>query len=143
MRANKDWAPSEDVTVDRVERTATGGWLVFGSLAGRGICPGCDQRSRHRHGWRRRRLQDFPAHGQAVTIDLRVRRWRCLSGDCDLATFSDQAKTVAEFRARRTSRIAQVVRHLGHATGGRPAERLLSRLSVPVSDDTILRAHTK
>lgn len=140
MRAKKDWAPSKYVTVDRVERTAMGQWTVFGSLVERGICPGCGARSRHRHGWRQRRLQDFPAHGQAVTVDLRVCRWRCLSSACDLKTFSDQAVTVAAPRARRTSRIAQVVRHLGHAAGGRPAEKLLSRLGVPVSDDTILRA---
>ena len=28
---------------------------------------------------------------------------------------------------------------LGHAAGGRPAERLMARLGMPVSDDTILR----
>ena len=28
---------------------------------------------------------------------------------------------------------------LGHSTGGRPGERLMQRLDMPVSDDTILR----
>lgn len=139
MRGRKLWAPSKDVTVDRVERTSAGTWVVFGSLAQRGICPGCGSRSRRRHGWRRRRLQDFPAQGQAVTIDLRVCRWRCMSRGCRSSTFSDQAPTVADPRARRTSRIAQIVEYIGHAAGGRPAERLMHRLSIPVSDDTILR----
>ena len=140
MRAKKLWAPSKEVTVDRVERTAAGRWVVSGSLAQRGICPGCGSRSRRRHGWRRKRLQDFPAHGQAVTVDIRVCRWRCSSRHCRLVTFSDQAPAVAGLRARRTSRVSLIVQHIGHAAGGRPAERLMHRLRIPVSDDTILRA---
>ena len=42
--------------------------------------------------------------------------------------------------ARRTNRLREVVRLIGHGMGGRPGERLLSRLGMPVSDDTILRA---
>jgi transposase len=35
--------------------------------------------------------------------------------------------------------VAELVRLLGHAAGGRPAERLMTRLGMPTSDDTILR----
>ena len=42
--------------------------------------------------------------------------------------------------ARRTQRLRDVIRLIGHAMGGRPGERLLSRLGMAVSDDTILRA---
>ena len=42
--------------------------------------------------------------------------------------------------ARRTNRLREGVRLIGHGMGGRPGERLLSRLGMPVSDDTILRA---
>ncbi|MEP3329805.1 transposase family protein, partial [Sedimentitalea sp.] len=128
------------MTVERVERTTAGSWVVSGSLAQRGICPGCGSRSRRRHGWRRRRLQDFPAHGEVVIVDLRVCRWRCTSRQCRLVTFSDQAPAVAGPLARRTSRVSLIVQHVGHAAGGRPAERLMHRLGIPVSDDTILRA---
>ena len=41
--------------------------------------------------------------------------------------------------ARRTSRQAQLLGHVAHAAGGTPAERLLRRLGIRVSDDTILR----
>ena len=41
--------------------------------------------------------------------------------------------------ARRTSRQAQLLGHMAHAAGGSPAERLLRRLGIRVSDDTILR----
>jgi hypothetical protein len=40
--------------------------------------------------------------------------------------------------ARRTARLAGIVRLLGHSAGGRPSERLMRRLGMPVSDTTIL-----
>jgi hypothetical protein len=48
--------------------------------------------------------------------------------------------------ARRTARLAEIVRLLGHSAGGRPSERLMRRLGMPVSDTTILtglRKHTR
>jgi hypothetical protein len=36
-------------------------------------------------------------------------------------------------------RAAELVRLVGHAAGGRPAERLLRRLGMPQGDDRILR----
>ena len=35
--------------------------------------------------------------------------------------------------------MADLTRLFGHAAGGRPAERLMARLGLPQSDDTILR----
>ena len=40
--------------------------------------------------------------------------------------------------ARRTARLAGIVRLVGHSAGGRPSERLMGRLGMPVSDTTIL-----
>ncbi len=41
--------------------------------------------------------------------------------------------------ARRTVRVAEIVRLFGYAAGGLPSERLLARLAMPVSDNAILR----
>ncbi|WP_366511120.1 transposase family protein [Mesorhizobium sp.] len=38
-----------------------------------GVCPDCGHQSRRRHGWRHRRLMDYPAHSQAVTLELTCR----------------------------------------------------------------------
>lgn len=76
MSSKKHWSPGSDVSVRSVERSDTGGWLVSGTLAPKGICPFCGLHSRRRHGWRHRRLQDFPAHGDGVTVGLQVCRWR-------------------------------------------------------------------
>jgi hypothetical protein len=40
---------------------------------------------------------------------------------------------------RRTTRLAGIVRLVGHAAGGRPAERLMRRLGMPIDRTTILR----
>ncbi len=139
MTSKHYWSPGGEVSIQSVERNDSGGWIVLGSLTPNGICPDCGLHSRRRHGWRRRRLQDYPAHGDEVTIDLGVCSWRCLALACPRRTFSDQIASIARPFARRTSRVGEIVSHLGHAAGGRPAERLLHRLGLGVSDDTVLR----
>ena len=137
MLSKHHWSAGSDVSVQSVERSESGGWIVSGSLTPNGICPDCGLHSPRRHGWRRRRLQDYPAHGDGVTVELQVCRWRCQAPACPRRTFSDHIAWIARPFARRTSRVGEIVGHLGHATGGRPAER--HRLGLGISDDTVLR----
>jgi hypothetical protein len=60
-------------------------------------------------------------------------------GECARRTFTDRLPTVADPYARRTRRVGEIVGLLGHSAGGRPGERLMQRLGMPVSDDPILR----
>src|ERR1019366_1940860 len=138
MRAKSDWAPGPSTRVVGVE-LVSGCWVV--SAVGRpgGSCPGCGDRSTRRHGWHKRGLQDLPVQGLVVTVKLRVIRWRCRNAACERQTFVDQLPEIASPHARRTCRVAEIVQLLGHAMGGLPGERLMNRLGMPVSDDTILR----
>ena len=77
--------------------------------------------------------------GKIVTVKLRLSRWRCTHEKCQRQTFADRLPTIASPYARRTRRVAEIVGLLGHSMGGRPGERLMGRLGMPVSDDTILR----
>ena len=105
------------------------------------ICPECGRRSKRRHGAYRRRLSDLPAQGHEVWIELNVRRFRCSTRGCHGRTFSERIETsVTAPHARRTSRLQDLVRHLGLALGGRPAQALARRLLLPVSKDTFLRS---
>lgn len=84
---------------------------------------------------------DLPAHGRRVRIDLTVRRFRCDGQGCSGRTFSEAlSPDLAHPRGRRTSRLQDLVRHLGLAQGGRPAQALAGRLLLPVSKDTLLRS---
>jgi len=104
-----------------------------------GSCPGCRKRSTRLHSRYFRHLQNLPVQGAVVTVKLRVSRWRCLNGDCEHRTFADQLPEIVSPHARRTRRIAEIIHLFGHGTGGRPGERLMKRLGMPVSDDTVLR----
>ena len=104
-----------------------------------GVCPDCEKQSERRHGWHERHLQDLPAQGAAVTVKLRIQRWQCRNKACKRQTFDSQLPEIAAPLARRTARAAELVHLFGHGVGGRPGERLLKRIGMPTSDDTILR----
>lgn len=74
-----------------------------------------------------------------MTLRLELNRWRCQSESCSRLTFSDQLPALAAPYARRTRRTAEIASLFGHSAGGRPGERLMRRLGMPASDDTILR----
>jgi hypothetical protein len=108
-----------------------------------GSCPGCRAPSTRRHSRYFRHLQDLTVQGAAVKVKvkvkMRVSRWRCLNRECERETFTDQPPEIVCPHARRTQRIAELVHLFGHGAGGRSGERLMKRLGMPVSDDTILR----
>jgi transposase len=116
-----------------------GGWMIVAKGPRRGACPSCGALSGSRHGSYRRSLQDLPAQGAPVTIDLVVTRLKCLAEHCSRRTFSADVPDVMAPRARRTSRVIEIVRLLAHSTGGREAERLLACFGMVVSDDTVIR----
>lgn len=104
-------------------------------------CPHCGTISRHVHSRYRRRPADLPAHGRAVELVLLVRRFRCRAMRCPARIFAERfPPAVTRPHARRTSRLQGLVRHLGLALGGRPAQALAGRLLLPVSKDTFLRS---
>ena len=116
------------------------GWDVEASGDRSAKCPTCATKSRSRHSRYRRKLQDLPVQGSPVLLDLQVGRWRCGNGRCARKIFAERIPTLATPWAKRTNRLHDVVRLIGHGMGGRPGERLLCRLGMAVSDDTILRA---
>ncbi len=93
-----------------------------------GICPDCGARSRHRHGWHNRRLQDLPVQGQVVKINLALNRWQCRHRKCGRRTFTDRLPEIASPYMRRTERMAEIVGLIGHRMGGRPGEYLMHRV---------------
>jgi len=140
MRAKKQWSPGPGARITGVTSVESVGWIVKAMAQGSGICPDCGHRSRRRrHGWYDRRLQDLPVQGEGVVVQLRLSRWRCTTGTCQRQTFSDRLPDIAAPHARRTTRVSAITSLFGHSTAGRPGERLLLRLGMRMSDDTILR----
>ena len=139
METLTSWSPVPELEVNSVERREPG-WLVAVDSRESASCPECGTQSSSRHSSYLRTLQDLSTQGTPVTIQARVTRWRCRNEQCGRRIFAERLPTLAAPFARRTARFAGIVRLFGHSTGGRPSERLLARLGMPVSDSTILRA---
>src|ERR1700712_2324817 len=130
MRTIAKWASVAGVRVLDTEMR-DGKWLISGLAMGTARCPECDELSPRRHGWRIRHLQDLPVQGAQVTLRVKVTRWRCQNLRCLRQTFADPLPEVAAPLGRRNCRVAELARLVGHTSGGRPAERLLTRPRVP------------
>jgi Transposase/zinc-finger of transposase IS204/IS1001/IS1096/IS1165 len=139
VKSKSRWAPGLGVRVLGAQNTH-GQWVILAVGGEVGVCPDCGTESSHRHGWHARHLQDLPAQGAGVTVKLRIQRWQCRNKGCKRKTFAAQLPETAAPLARRTTRAAELVYLFGHGVGGRPGERLLKRIGMPISDDTILRS---
>src|SRR3954471_18631510 len=104
-----------------------------------GRCPDCGRASRAVHSRYRRRPADLPSLGRTVRVDLRVRRFYCRTAACARRTFAERLPELLGPLARRTRRLAEAQGRAGVALGGEAGTRLLRRLSMPASADTVLR----
>jgi transposase len=125
----------------RVLKTVKDKGILIVTAAGSGErrCPDCGTVSTSHKGGYVRQLRDLPVQGIAVRLEVETRRWRCRNEQCERQSFVERLEKSAPSHARRTHRVSEVARLLGHATGGRAAERMLCRLGIPQSDDTVLR----
>jgi hypothetical protein len=104
-------------------------------------CPDCGRTSRAVHSRYRRRPADLPSLGRMVRVGLRVRRFYCRNGGCSRRTFAERLPELVAPHARRTRRLAEAQSRVGvgAALGGEGGARLLRRLSMPASANTVLR----
>lgn len=114
--------------------------LVVRSGSATATCPDCRTSSRRIQSRYQRRAADLPLGGRRVELQVMVRRFWCDAAACGRKIFAERfSEDVLPTFARRTSRLEQIVHHLGLALGGRPGASLAQRLRLPVSRDTLLR----
>ncbi len=101
-------------------------------------CPSCHMHSARIHSRYTRTLIDLPSSGFIVRLSLCVRKFFCPYPDCYRRIFTERLPGLAVSYARRTIRQADILRLIGLALGGRAGSRLLHRLQMPVSRNTIL-----
>jgi hypothetical protein len=127
----------------RVERVTRDGpaslHVAARSLGGVGRCPGCGRVSRAVHSRYRRCPTDPPSLGRTVRVGLHVRRFYCRNTACPRRTFAERLPELVAPHARRTRRLAEAQAGVGAALGGEASARLLPRLAMPASADTVLR----
>ena len=129
---------SHILLLERIERDENGFTLEVRTCQ-TPPCPDCGELSHscHSHYWRQ--LQDLPWQGLSVRIRLQARRFRCRNPVCRRKVFVERLSKVALLYARQTYRLADIVRWIGFVAGGLPGSRLLARLAIATSDDTVLR----
>jgi transposase len=102
-------------------------------------CPRCRTVSRSHHSAYTRMVRDLPWQGLEVEIRINAHKYRCRNPRCRQKIFAERVDGIAATHARRTNRLQNVIRLVGYSTGGLPGSRLLDRLAIHVSDDTVLR----
>ena len=131
--------PRSDILIlDRIERDPDRFRLIV-HVEQEPVCPVCGECSHSRHSCYLRRLQDLPWQGVSVQLWATVGRFRCRNPPCPRKIFCERLPHLARVYARQTERAAEIVRLIGYVAGGRPGQRILERLSMRASDDTVLR----
>jgi transposase len=102
-------------------------------------CPACHEVSQRVHSYYQRSPRDLPVSGQAVQLQLRVRRFRCLNPQCSQKTFAERLPDLVVPTARRTIRLTVLLGVYAIESGGEPGARLLEAGGTKVSPDTLLR----
>ena len=102
-------------------------------------CPTCDTDSARVHSYYQRTPRDLPVSECRVHLQLTTKRFRCLNTRCPQQIFTERLPDLLAPYARCTQRLIQACYHVGQALGGEAAARLLDRLRMPISGDTVLR----
>jgi transposase len=128
-------------SADKALSDGDGAVIVIRATSANSPCPSCSVVSGRVHSRYQRRLADLPIAGRRVVLMLRARRFRCEAVLCGRRIFAERFDDkLLKPWARRTARLDQIVHCLALALGGRPAASFARRLSMPVSNDTLLRA---
>ncbi|MBT2407637.1 MULTISPECIES: ISL3 family transposase [unclassified Streptomyces] len=127
------------VTVEGVTTDDDAVILTAQTTTREAVCPGCGEVSSRVHGGYRRHLADLAVAGRRVIIDLAVRRFRCPASACGRRTFVEQIGGLTERFARRTPALRLALERIALALAGRPAARLATHLSIPLSANSLLR----
>ena len=130
--------PNPDILIlDRIDQDVDR-FLLRVHVEQKPACPVCGKVSRSRHSCYRRCLQDFPWQGVSVELWATVGRFRCQNASCPRKIFCERLPRVARAYGRQTERATEIVSLVGYVAGGLPGQRLLQRLSIATSDDTVL-----
>ena len=101
-------------------------------------CPTCHQISKRLHSYYLRSPADLPVSGQTVQLELRVRRFRCQNEQCKQQTFAERFPDTVAAHAQRTHRLSTTLTLFALALSGRAGERLLARVGMSASADTLV-----
>jgi len=131
--------PESSLRIDSVgieDQTIT---IAVSSVNPVAICPYCGTVAQRVHDRYQRRPADLPVTGTTVRLQVTVRCFFCDNASCTRRTFAERAPALLRPYARRTDRLALQQQQVAFAVGGEAGSRLLDRMGMPVSADTLIR----
>lgn len=128
------------LTLDLIRANRSSITVLMATTATSAACPLCGESASRLHSRYVRTLADLPWHGIAVSVQLTVRRFFCEAAACSRRIFAERLPGVVAPYARRTARLGEALELIGFALGGEAGGRLLRRLAMHGSPDTLLRS---
>lgn len=125
--------------IEKVELDEGQAYIEAHSLAKRASCPLCGQISQRVHSWYSRHPQDLPWCGLAMHLHLHVQKFFCDNLACPRKIFVERLPQFVPVQAQKTERLQETLRLLAFALGGEQGARLLTRLAMKTSPDSLLR----
>jgi len=113
--------------------------VVARAITATATCPNCKEQSSAAHSWYERVPHDLPSCGIVLRLCLQVRRFFCHNRACPRQIFCQRLPQLIKKYARRTQRLAKSLTILALALGGKEGERVVSKIGMPASRDTLLR----
>src|SRR5579863_2113125 len=139
LMVQKSIRPSHPAMIIHSVSKAEDQWVIEAESHAMPRCPSCGTVSNRKHSSYQLSLRDLPIQGVPVVIRLRVRKWRCEAPACKRSIFAERLPGLAAPHAHQSDAIADILAVMGHGAGGEASRRLLARLGVVVSGDTVLR----
>jgi len=133
------FSTSEKFKVVSIDRVADLANIYVKSLQEKCYCPNCFEPGYGVHSYYTRKIKDLPAFGNCVIIYLRARKFYCREPECPVKVFTERfTDHFASFK-RFTSRAEKLLLTTVIELGAKASERLSLKMSLPVSDTTLLR----
>ena len=101
-------------------------------------CPLCHQLSERVHSRYGRTVADVPCGGRRVILRLSVRKFVCTIASCSRQIFTERLPDFVESYARMTNRLVAALQAIGLATGGEMGARLVDKMGIATTPQTVL-----
>ncbi|MEI6950363.1 ISL3 family transposase [Paraflavisolibacter sp. H34] len=113
--------------------------LTVQSRNTQGACPSCQQSSRQLHSYYRRKINDLPAFGNKVCIEVKARKWYCQNEDCSRIIFTERFSHFIQPFKRCSDRLREKLLTIALLMGGNAGKRLCRTLSIATSSSSLIR----
>lgn len=133
------WPTSVGVAIDTICIDVDTLVITAHGTQARENCPACGSESNRTNETYHRHPADLPCGGYTIEFVLTVPRFFCDNEACERCTFAGIFPTWVSRYARRTDRLIEQQREIGFAVSAEQGARLLPKLGMETSPDTIIR----